>query len=173
MVTNDKGLVDAIRVLNNHGRRTSTDHAVEGFNARLDGIQGAVLSAKLPRLEGWNDRRRQAAERYNQLLADVDVVTPAEMPYAKHIYHVYVIRVKNRDEVKQGMAEKGVGCGMHYPIPIHLLDAYKRFNRPKGTYPVTEAAAEEILSLPMFPEITAEQQQYVVDSLADVLGKMA
>jgi len=170
VVTNSKEMADYVRLLANHGRRTGTDHAVVGYNARLDGIQGAVLGVKLPNLDGWNERRREAAGRYDQLLKGLDVATPEAMPYAKHIYHLYVIRVKNRDRVKEAMGEKGVGCGMHYPIPVHLLDAYKHLGKPAGSYPVAEEIANELLSLPMFPEITGEQQKYVADCLGEVLG---
>jgi dTDP-4-amino-4,6-dideoxygalactose transaminase len=172
VVTDEKEIADRIRLLANHGRRGSTDHAVEGFNARLDGIQAAVLSAKLPHLEEWNRRRHDAAERYNGLLADLDVVVPEEMPYAKHIYHLYVIGVRNRDRVKEDLAGREVYCGLHYPIPLHLLDAYRKMNKPKGTYPVTEDVASKLLSLPMFPEITRDQQKYVADSLGEILEKM-
>jgi dTDP-4-amino-4,6-dideoxygalactose transaminase len=171
VTTDDKEVVDRIRLLANHGRRSANDHALEGFNARLDGIQAAVLGAKLPKLESWNTMRHEAAERYNELLAGLDVMTPGEMPYAKHIYHLYVIRVRERDRIKAAMAKKGVGCGLHYPIPIHLLEAYGYLGKPEGSYPVTEETASEILSLPMFPEITAEQQKYVADCLAEVLSK--
>ncbi len=170
VVTNSREIADHVRMLANHGRRTGTDHAVEGYNARLDGIQGAVLGVKLPKLDGWNEKRRQAAGRYDELLKGLDIATPEAMPYAMHIYHLYVIRVKNRDKVKEAMGEKGVGCGMHYPIPIHLLDAYKYLEKPAGSYPVTEEIANELLSLPMFPEITGEQQKYVADCLGQVLG---
>jgi dTDP-4-amino-4,6-dideoxygalactose transaminase len=172
VVTDDKSVADRVRLLSNHGRRSATDHSVEGFNERLDGIQAAVLSTKLPRLRKWNDMRREAAERYNELLGDLDVITPGEMPYARHIYHLYVIRVSQRDKVREAMAEKGVGCGMHYPTPIHLLDAYKHLGKSRGSYPVTEELAGEVLSLPMYPEITAEQQEYVAQSLAEVLRKV-
>jgi dTDP-4-amino-4,6-dideoxygalactose transaminase len=116
--------------------------------------------------------RREAAERYGELLQGLDVVVPEEMPYARHIYHLYVIRVKNRDKVKEELAAREVYCGLHYAIPLHLLDAYKRLNKPKGSYPVTEEVTAEILSLPMFPEITEDQQKYVADSLGEVLEKM-
>jgi dTDP-4-amino-4,6-dideoxygalactose transaminase len=171
VVTDRKEIADGIRLLANHGRRTSTDHSVEGYNARLDGIQAAILSAKLTHLEDWNAKRRQAAKRYNSLLAGLDVVLPEEMPYAEHIYHLYVIRVKNRDTVMKELAARDIYCGLHYPIPLHLLDAYKRLNKPKGSYPVTERVAAEILSLPMYPEITVDQQKYVADSLRDILEK--
>jgi dTDP-4-amino-4,6-dideoxygalactose transaminase len=172
VVTNDKEIVEHVKLLANHGRRTATDHSVEGFNARLDGIQASVLSAKLPRLEKWNEMRHQAAQRYNDLLSGLDITCPTEMPYAKHIYHLYVVRVRERDKIRAMMAEQGVGCGLHYPIPIHLLDAYKYLGKPEGSFPVTEAAASEILSLPMYPEITAEQQQYVADCLGEALKKV-
>jgi dTDP-4-amino-4,6-dideoxygalactose transaminase len=139
VTTDDKDLAERIRLYANHGRRGATDHSVEGFNARLDGIQAAVLSAKLPHLPKWN--------------------------------HLYVIRVKERDRVKRELEAKGVYCGLHYPIPLHLLDAYKRIDKPLGSYPVTEAAAAEILSLPMFAEITGEQQQYVADCIKEIVRK--
>lgn len=169
VVTDDKAVADRVRMLSNHGRRSATDHAVEGFNARLGGIQAAVLSAKLPRLQTWNDMRREAAARYNTLLADLDVVTPTEMPHVRHIYHLYVIRVKQRDRVREALAERGVACGLHYPIPIHMLDAYSHIGKSQGAYPVTEEVAAEVLSLPMYPEITIEQQEYVAECLSDVL----
>jgi dTDP-4-amino-4,6-dideoxygalactose transaminase len=171
VTTDDQGLAERIRLYANHGRRGATDHSVEGFNARLDGIQAAVLSAKLPHLPKWNDLRHKAAERYDKLLAGLKLVTPREAPGAKHIYHLYVIRVKDRDRVKRELEGKGVYCGLHYPIPLHLLDAYKRIGKPAGSYPATEAAAAEILSLPMFAEISAEQQQYVADCLKEIVGK--
>jgi dTDP-4-amino-4,6-dideoxygalactose transaminase len=171
VVTDKQEIADGIRLLANHGRRGSTDHAVEGYNARLDGIQAAVLDTKLAHLAGWNRKRREAADRYNRLLANLDVVTPEEMPYAEHIYHLYVIRVRNRDMVKNELAAREVHCGLHYPTPLHLLDAYKRLGIPRGSYPITEEVTSEILSLPMYPEITEAQQEYVADSLADVLEK--
>jgi dTDP-4-amino-4,6-dideoxygalactose transaminase len=169
VVTSNKEVADRIRLYANHGRRGATDHAVEGFNARLDGVQAAVLSAKLPHLDQWNALRRQAAERYNRLLSGLGVVVPVEAPGAKHIYHLYVIRVKDRDRVKRELEAKGVGCGLHYPIPLHMLDAYKHLGLPVGSYPAAEAAAREMLSLPMYAEITPEQQEYVADCLREAV----
>jgi dTDP-4-amino-4,6-dideoxygalactose transaminase len=171
VVTNDKNVADRVRLFANHGRRTANDHSVEGFNARLDGIQAAVLSAKLPYLTRWNSLRRAAARRYDTLLSSLNLITPKEMPEARHIYHLYVIRVMERDNVKAGLEAKGIGCGLHYPIPIHLLDAYKHIRKGQGSYPVTEAVAQEILSLPIYPEITTEQQEYVADCLKEIVGK--
>jgi dTDP-4-amino-4,6-dideoxygalactose transaminase len=171
VTTDNRDLADRIRLYANHGRRSANDHAVEGFNARLDGIQAAVLSAKLPHLVGWNDRRHQAAERYDKLLSGLNLVRPTEIPGARHIYHLYVIRVRERDRIKQELETRGVSCGLHYPIPLHLLEAYRGLAKPAGSYPVTETAAAEILSLPMYAEITSEQQEYVADCLKETVGK--
>jgi dTDP-4-amino-4,6-dideoxygalactose transaminase len=171
VVTDEKEIADGVRLYANHGRGGATGHAVAGFNARLDGIQAAVLAAKLPHLERWNDKRRRAAQRYNELLSHLDVVVPEEMPYARHIYHLYVIRVKNRDRVKEELAARDVYCGLHYALPLHLLEAYRGLDKPRGSYPVTEQVTSEILSLPMFPEITEAQQEYVAGSLEEVLEK--
>jgi dTDP-4-amino-4,6-dideoxygalactose transaminase len=172
VVTNDQAVADRVRLFANHGRRSSNDHEVEGYNARLDGIQAAVLKAKLPHLSKWNQMRHAAAERYGQLLSGLRLTVPKEMPGAGHIYHLYVIRVKDRDNVKAGLEAQGVGCGLHYPIPIHLLDAYKHLGKGRGSYPATEEAAGEILSLPMYPEITPEQQQYVAKCLEEAVGRV-
>lgn len=171
VVTNRREVADRVRLFANHGRRSATDHEVEGFNARLDGIQAAVLRAKLPHLTRWNDLRHSAARRYDRLLSGLKVAVPKEMQQAKHIYHLYVIRVVDRDKVKAALEAKGVGCGLHYPIPIHMLDAYKHLKKGPGSFPAAEEAAREILSLPMFPEITEEQQQYVAQCLEDVVGR--
>ena len=171
VVTNDKAVADSVRLYANHGRRGATDHAVEGFNARLDAIQAAVLTSKLPHLMEWNRMRREAADRYDKLLAGLKVVTPRRTPNTKHIFHLYVVRVKDRDRVKQELGDKGVGCGLHYPIPVHLLDAYKYLGKPEGSYPEAEAAAREILSLPMYAEISPEQQKYVADCIGEATAK--
>jgi len=171
VVTDKREVADRVRLFANHGRRSATDHEVEGFNARLDGIQAAVLRAKLPYLARWNDLRHDAARRYDHLLSGLNVTVPKEMQQAKHIYHLYVIRVKDRDKVKAALEAKGVGCGLHYPVPIHLLDAYKHLKKGPGSFPASEEAAREILSLPMYPEITAEQQQYVAQCVEDAVGR--
>lgn len=172
VVTDDKEIADKVRLYSNHGRRSAYDHAVEGFNERLDGIQAAVLSVKLKNLDRWNRMRAEAAKAYNELLKDLPVKTPKEMPYSKHIYHLYVIRIANREKVREYLSSKGVGTGIHYPIPIHLLDAYKHLGISRGAYPETEKAAQEILSLPMYAEITEEQQRYVVDCLEEALNQI-
>jgi dTDP-4-amino-4,6-dideoxygalactose transaminase len=155
----------------NHGRRSAHDHAVIGFNERLDGLQAAVLDAKMATLDEWNQMRRDAAARYDDLLADLNAEIPAVMDGVEHIYHLYVVRVKDRDNVRTALGEKGVASGIHYPVPVHLLDAYKDLGYGKGSFPIAEEAAEEIVSLPMFPHITAEQQQYVAECLGEIVGK--
>lgn len=172
VVTDDEEVAKRIRLYSNHGRKSANEHVVEGFNERLDGIQASVLSAKLKYLDRWNEMRREAAHRYDELLEGLPVKTPREMPYAKHIYHLYVIRVEQRDRIKEILASKGVASGLHYPKPIHLLDAYNYLGKSEGSYPVAEEVAGEILSLPMYPEITEQQQRYVVDCIAEALEKV-
>ena len=171
IVTNDADYVDSIRLYMNHGRRSAHDHAVIGFNERLDGLQGAVLNAKLATLDEWNAMRRAAAARYDELLGGLNLETPAAAADVEHIYHLYVIRVKDRDGVRDALGEKGVASGIHYPVPVHLLDAYKDLGKGKGSFPAAEEAADEIVSLPMFPHLSAEQQQYVAQCLEEIVGK--
>jgi len=171
IVTDDAAYVETIRLYMNHGRRSAHDHAVIGFNERLDGLQGAILNAKLGALDEWNKMRRDAAGRYNDLLAGLNVQTPKAGADVEHIYHLYVVRVRDRDAVRSALGEKDVASGIHYPVPVHLLDAYKGLGLGKGSFPVTEQAAGDILTLPMFPHISAEQQQYVAECLAEIVGK--
>ncbi len=171
VVTNDAAYVDTIRLYMNHGRRSAHDHAVIGFNERLDGLQGAILNAKLSTLDEWNKMRRDAAARYDDLLAGLNVETPKAADGVEHIYHLYVVKVRGRDEVRTALGEKGVASGIHYPVPVHLLEAYKGLGYGKGSFPVAEKAADEIISLPMFPHISAEQQQYVAECLEEIVGK--
>jgi len=171
VVTNDAGYVESIRLYMNHGRRSAHDHAVIGFNERLDGLQAAVLNAKLSALDEWNGLRREAASRYDSLLAGLDLETPKVLADAEHIYHLYVVRVKQRDDVRAALAAKDVATGIHYPVPVHLLDAYKELGYGRGSFPEAEGAADEIMSLPMFPHITEEQQQFVAACLEEIVGK--
>lgn len=173
IVTNDAGYVETIRLYMNHGRRSAHDHAVIGFNERLDGLQAAILNAKLATLDEWNGLRRAAAARYDELLGGLDVETPQVLEGVEHIYHLYVIRVKARDDVRSALGEKGVASGIHYPVPVHLLQAYKGLGYAEGSFPVAEEAADEIISLPMFPHISVEQQQFVARCLEEIVGKKA
>ncbi len=168
VATNDGELAEKIRMLRDHGSKQKYYHEIIGGNFRMDEIQGAALSTKLKFLDKWNNMRREAAKLYNELLDGV-VTTPYEAPYNKHIYHLYVIRVKNRDKVMEYLYSQGVYTGIHYPVPIHLQKAYSFMNIAKGAFPIAEKAAEEILSLPMFPYITEDEICYVVERLKEVM----
>ena len=163
VVTNDAELAEKIRVLRDHGQARKYFHSMIGWNARMDGFQGAVLSVKLKHLPAWNDARKRNVRLYDELLADADdVITPVEVDRAGHVYHVYAIRTKDRDALINYLAEKNVYCGIHYPIPIHLQNAYSFLGKGKGSFPVAEKCAEQLVSLPMFPELSEEQIEYVV-----------
>ncbi len=171
VVTNDLELAKKIKILREHGQPKKYIHSVIGWNARMDGIQGAILSVKLRHLAAANDARRAHAHRYGDLLADVEaIVLPVEAEYARHVYHLYVIRAKHRDELIERLAEREIACGIHYPVPLHLQDAYASLKIKKGSFPVAEASAQEFISLPMFPELTDEQIAYVCDELKIVLN---
>jgi dTDP-4-amino-4,6-dideoxygalactose transaminase len=157
-----------------HGQRKKYYHSIVGWNARMDGFQGAVLSVKLKQLPKWNEARRKNALLYNNFLADVEgVITPAEADYAKHVYHIYTIRCKKRDELINALLKKEVFCGIHYPVPLHLQEAYKSLGYSKGSFPVAERCAEEIVSLPMFSELTQEQIEKVVKEVKHFLKNSA
>ena len=155
-----------------HGEPRRYHHDVEGYNGRLDSIQAGFLTVKLPHLKRWVEERRQAAQRYATLLAPLGgrMLLPYEPSWAKSAYHLYVIRVENRDELQQKLGDAGIGTGIHYPIPLHLQAAYRTEGFRKGDFPVAEHAAERILSLPMFPQLTARQQQRVAEKLFESLG---
>jgi dTDP-4-amino-4,6-dideoxygalactose transaminase len=166
VVTNDDTLAEKMRTFRDHGQAKKYYHRMIGWNARMDGIQGAVLSVKLKYLSDWNEARRKHAQEYNDLLTSLsDVVKPREADYAKHVYHIYAIRIKQRDQIMTKLAEKGVSFGIHYPVPIHLQDAYSFLNLGQGNFPVAEKCASEFLSLPMYAELTEDQIAYVVDVL--------
>jgi len=171
IVTDDDELAAGARMLRDHGQGRKYYHEAVGWNGRMDGIQGAVLSVKLKQLDAITDARRRHADTYRSLLGDADGISlPHEAEYAKHVYHVYAVRVANRDAVMDALKEKGVGCGIHYPVPLHLQKAYAELGHNKGDFPVAEQSASEFLSLPMFPELTDEQIQYVADTLRQVIA---
>lgn len=165
-VTNDAVLAGKMQVLRDHGQARKYYHSHVGWNGRMDGIQGAVLSVKLKHLDVSNIRRRSHALLYDQLLGDIEeVILPVQAPVNQSVYHIYAVRVKDRDQVLQSMAEKGIACAIHYPIPVHLQEAYRFLGKGKGSFPVAEQCAGEFLSLPMFPELTREQVQAVAGEL--------
>ncbi|WP_235926289.1 DegT/DnrJ/EryC1/StrS family aminotransferase [Actinokineospora pegani] len=170
-VTTDRAdLAERVRLLGAHGSPRKYEHPVLGFNSRLDTLQAVVLSAKLRRLAGWNADRRTAADRYAEMLAGVDgVVTPVVAEGNTPVWHLYVVRVAQRDAVLAKLHAAGIGAGIHYPTPVHLTGAFADLGLGEGAFPHAERAAGEILSLPLFPEITVEQQERVVSVLADSL----
>jgi len=164
VVTNDKEIAEKIAALRDHGQKEKYYSKYIGYNYRMDGFQGAVLGVKLKYLNEWNELRRARAKLYNELLKNI-IDVPKEAAYAKHIYHLYVIRVKEREKLMQYLKSKNIATGIHYPIPIHLQEAYSFMEKKKETFPKTEEAASEILSLPMYPEISEEQVEYVASEI--------
>ncbi|HTH65996.1 MAG TPA: DegT/DnrJ/EryC1/StrS family aminotransferase [Gemmatimonadales bacterium] len=157
-----------VRRLREHGQSSKYVHETEGYNGRMDAIQAAFLRIKLRHLSEWNAARRRAAELYRKALVDVPGVRlPVERPGAVHVYHLFVIRAERRDALQQHLAARGIGTGLHYPVPLHLQAAYSGLGLGAGSFPVTEAAARDILSLPMFPELTADQIGIVADAIRE------
>jgi len=166
VVSNGNEIAQKIKMLRDHGQIKKYEHLVEGYNSRLDEMQAAILRVKLKRLDEWNELRRKNASIYNDLLEDVDeVVMPLEAEYAKHVYHLYVIRTHRRDELQDWLKSKGIGTGLHYPIPLHLQRVYEYLGYKEGDFPVAEECAKQILSLPMFPELTQEEIEKVVTEI--------
>lgn len=158
VITEDSQLQEKIRVLRDHGQSRKYRHTMVGWNCRMDGIQAAVLSVKLQHLNRGNALRRQHALQYDEALEGVEeVIRPVAASYAEHVYHIYAIRVRERDEVMWRLNEKGIQCGVHYPVPIHLQQAYRSLGYQAGSFPVSEQIALEFISLPMFPELTSAQ----------------
>ncbi|OHB77606.1 MAG: erythromycin biosynthesis sensory transduction protein eryC1 [Planctomycetes bacterium RBG_16_59_8] len=162
VVAMEAEVAERIRRLRNYGQRSKYEHAEIGYNCRLDSLQAAVLRVKLQRLEQWNEQRRQAAQRYSESLPK-GVGLPAAVSNATHVYHLYVVRVAQREALMAHLKEQGVDTGIHYPIPLHQQECFRHLGYSAGDFPVAERMAPEILSLPMYPEITAEQTAYVAD----------
>jgi dTDP-4-amino-4,6-dideoxygalactose transaminase len=167
LVTNDERLAERVRMLRNHGQREKYVHLLQGYNHRLDTLQAAVLRVKLRYLDSWNAARRQHATLYTQLLANTGVVTPVVADYAEPVWHLYVIRVAHRDALKAYLMERGISVGMHYPIPIHLQPVCHDLGYKRGGFPVSEACAEQGLSLPMYAELATSSIEYVTQAIID------
>lgn len=165
--TSDPEIARKARMIRDHGSERRYYHDMIGFNGRLDEIQAVVLRAKLPHLPEYNQLRRGHARKYNELLVGLPVVTPTERPENQHIYHMYVIQAPRRDELQMWLKEHGIGTGIHYPVPIHIQNAMKSLGGKKGDFPVTEKVVDEILSLPLYPELTDEAIQTVASSIHD------
>jgi dTDP-4-amino-4,6-dideoxygalactose transaminase len=162
VTTNDPEIARTVRLLGTHGSPTKYVHEIIGFNSRLDTVQAVVLRVKLSRLAKWNQLRREAAARYAELLGDLPGVRiPVSAPENEDVWHLYVVRTPERDRVLGRLSEAGVGAGIHYPAPIHLTPAYAHLGLRVGSFPVAEQAASEILSLPLYPHLTFEQQEYI------------
>jgi len=171
VMTDDESLAQAVRLLGAHGSPEKYQHPVLGFNSRLDTLQAVVLNAKLARLDRWNDARRHAAARYHQLLSSVEgLVLPVTAPDNVHVWHLYVVRVSHRDEVLRSLHAEGIGAGIHYPTPVHLTGAFAYLGHERGEFPVAEHTAAELLSLPLFPEITEDQQVRVASAVSKALA---
>jgi dTDP-4-amino-4,6-dideoxygalactose transaminase len=169
VVTHDSAVAQKIRQLRNYGQRVKYHHDLAGTNSRLDTLQAAILRVKLRHLDQWNAARRTHAAAYSRLLKDLPVVRPVEIPEAKHIYHLYVIETEGRDHVRSVLQTHGIETGIHYPVPVHLQKACTSLGHRVGAFPVTEAAAAKILSLPMFAELTEGQLEHVAHSLSQAL----
>ena len=173
VTTNDAALAKKISMLRDHGQAQKYYHDIEGYNGRLDAMQAGFLRAKLKRLPEWNEKRRQHAERYRSLLGKCEgVVLPYQPSWSRAIYHLFVIRVADRERLKDRLAVEGIGTGIHYPIPLHLQKAYAMVRHKRGDFPVTERVAAEILSLPMFPGLTEEMQGRVAEQTAECVSRL-
>jgi len=174
VTTSDPDLAQRIRMLRDHGQAEKYYHDMEGYNGRLDAIQAGILRTKLDHLSAWNRQRRDKAETYRELLRSVDGVTlPAEPSWARAVYHLYVVRIQDRHGLQESLKTAGIGTGIHYPIPLHLQKAYSTLGYHQGDFPVTERVAAEILSLPMYPQLTPADQETVVERVKDCLAAMS
>ena len=173
VTTNNEDIAKKVRMLRDHGQSEKYHHDIEGYNGRLDAIQGGVLGIKLKYLAEWNEKRRVNAIRYNKLLSGVKgIITPHEPSWSKAVYHLYIIRIQNRDSLQKHLTENRISTGLHYPVPLHLQKAYAGMDYKQGNLQVTEKVSKEILSLPMFPGITETQQEHVVKTINKFVGTM-
>ncbi len=170
VVTNNQKLAEKLRMFRDHGQRKKYYHSIVGWNARMDGFQGAVLDIKLPHLPAWTDARRNNARLYNELLKNLSELTlPFEAHNVQHVYHVYAIRAQNRDALIESLSEQGITCGIHYPVPLHMQEAYHFLGYDEGDFPVAETSAREFVSLPMFPELPEASIHYVADKIKECI----
>jgi dTDP-4-amino-4,6-dideoxygalactose transaminase len=172
VVTTNPTYADTIRMLRDWGQERKYRHVLKGYNYRMAGLQGAILRVKLRHLEHWTKARRSHAARYDQLLVDSGVQCPTSMPYAYHVYHVYTVRTLFRDALRGELQQRGIQTGVHYPIPVHLQEAYAELGHQPHDLRVSEQAASEVLSLPMYPELSEEQLVTVSTAVRDSLSAM-
>jgi len=172
VVTQDEEIDRNIRMIRDHGQQKKYHHEMEGYNGRLDAIQAGTLRIKLKRLSDWNQARRKIAACYNELLSEVPgVTTPVEADFATSVYHLYVIQVDNRDILQNFLSEKDIATGLHYPLPLHLQKPYACLGCREGSFPITEKVAGRLLSLPMYPELTRKQIEYVAQSIKEFMDR--
>ena len=167
ITTNDEKLYEKIKLLRVHGSRKKYYHELIGHNSRLDEIQAAILRVKLKYLDNWIERRIEIAKIYSEGLKDLDVIVPEVKPYLRHVYHQYVIRTKHRDELQEYLSNKGIGTAIYYPLPLHLQECYKDLGYREGDLPEAEKASKEVIALPMWPELTNEEVNYIVESIRE------
>jgi dTDP-4-amino-4,6-dideoxygalactose transaminase len=170
VTTSNAELARTIRMLRDWGQDRKYHHVLRGFNYRMEGFQGAILRVKLRHLEQWTEARRALVHQYDQLLADCDVETPTEMPWARHVYHVYTLRSDDRDALQAALTTEGIQSGVHYAVPVHLQPAYADLGYAAGAFPQTEAAAKQVLSLPLYPELSAESVKEVARVVRKAVG---
>lgn len=167
VLTNDETIVQTVLKLRNYGQEKRYYHSIKGFNSRLDELQAAILNAKLPYLNDWNQRRRQIAKLYHQAFSQLGICCPLETPERFHVYHLYVLRVRERERFQKLLAEKGVATLIHYPIPVHWQESYTECRVQSKYLPITERLAGEIVSLPLYPELIDEEVEYVIKTVLD------
>jgi dTDP-4-amino-4,6-dideoxygalactose transaminase len=172
VTTNDEAIAAKIRMIRDHGQAKKYYHDLEGYNGRLDAIQAGILCVKLGHLKEWNSARRECAAEYNRLLGTTDsaVTIPFEASWSRGVYHLYVIRTENREGLMVHLKDAGVSTGVHYPIPLHMQQAYRSLDYAPGAFPICEKVASEIVSLPMFPQLQPEQQKRVVNSIVEFVS---
>lgn len=165
VLTDNADLAKTVRLLRNHGRPSKFEHTLIGYNSRLDEIQAAILRVKLKRLDENNKRRKDIAMTYNELLKDTSISTPYQMEGITHVYHLYVVKVDRRDELREYLAAKGIGTGIHYKVPIHLQKGLQGYGYKRGDLPQTEDVCKKVLSLPMYPELSKSKIEYITQAL--------
>lgn len=171
VVTNDEALAEQMRMLRAHGWKKKYYSETVGYNSRLDAMQAAILQAKFPHLDEWNEKRRELSKRYNERLAPLGIITPVEREWAKHVYHLYIVRSPKRDELQAFLKQKGIASEVYYPLPPHLAVPCRKFGYKEGDFPHAEKAAKETLALPLYPELTLEQQDEAIAAVKEFASK--
>jgi dTDP-4-amino-4,6-dideoxygalactose transaminase len=169
-VTNDDVLAERMRMLRTHGWKKKYYSEEVGYNSRLDALQAAILQAKFPHVDSWNEKRRQIAQRYSEKFISLDITVPVECDWGKHVYHLYIIRSERRNELQAFLKQKGIASEVYYPLPPHLSKPCRKFGYHEGDFPHAERASRETLALPLFPELTAEQQDEVINTISEFIA---